>query len=1034
MPIPTSASSTAELIDRLVQRTDDNTYALTIPDENELSLYGIISKHDIDGVAKKHGIKRIDIRTPDKLQGSAGYQLARRVCDWVLANCKTLSQSILEKGVVIRVQDGDKSLAGDWYVYYKTDDSCVTKIKNLIPFLSSTTSKTIVPLSVERCVGVAATITSLFTSVFTPQTQTIPETPPTPTTTDVRLTIAQRIQKANFDDEFTQIATKALQRMEKHWIYSSTHKGNTRFIASNDFLSIEPIPTDPKASPSTMAKEAVKLYKEFLLSEYGPSIVENIRHRLKIDLDTLPALYPDHVFKCNIAALDLHMQDVDLLFHKLQKIQSAQFDVELTAVESPFVELFSSTSGFSIREIRGINNLLKKELNKEIPTIKDFYEFMNQMLPTEIADAKNLTPKQFNQLLSIIMPSKADRKRAYTGREILDRPIMGFHTMGDQNDINPTRDVHEHTQVFEDMKQLSWSGFFEILGHVSVKKTALRSKESQILTVQEKQVAEKAKELKKREDTLTHEVEIEESLFTSQIEGAPPKQENHSQSAVQWYTGLLLPAPSENGEERWYYVDAILDDNQGLVGHVLLPACEGYTYTDKRYTNNVSRKLPLIFLQRSTNSATNGISSYDSLQADLNPFGAPGSLDPYASKEYQLKYLKPRTIPLWVGYLLRAKETYTTLARASQLAPLLQEEIISKIKKYLLRSLKILEDELHQIATSEEGKQQVNHLLEKISQHRQILTNTDSLVLKQASDTPTPIEETVTLLEQHANTVQELPKYKQTQDIAYVGHSLGGALSQQFLHHYGPKLNRIPTQSATFICYSSDGPATDVKNDVEFMQFGNAHRKVLSFVSNNRKWHVTHQLEYGDFVPQSGGNHLGTEDYTNPKSKLWLDFSAMIFKPLPTATVKEIYAAPTHGRRIALGLPNGPKENVDYHPTNLTQKMLYDFDHAWILGPELANIFGYKVLSSPKLTEWLRLQASRVAYLGFRGHEAVYRLVEDPFKSVPRDQAGVMYVSYTPPPFSSQLALNTPHQTHLATTTTTTTTSDNLLDSPSNAA
>lgn len=1020
-PVP-APSSTAELIDRLVQRTDNNAYALTIPDDNELSLHGLIAQHDIKEVAKQHGIKRIDVATPINLQGSGGYQLARRVCDWVLANCKTLSQSILEKGVVIRIQDTNKNLAGDWLVRYKTEEGCLTKVKNLIPFFASTPSKTIVPLTVEPSVGVAATVASLFTSVFTPQAQAVAETPPSPTSSDVQLTIAERVKKPHFGDEFTQLATRALQRIEKHWVYSSIHRGQTRFIASpQGFLSLEEIPSDPTA-PNTsagMTKEAVRLYKQFLITEFGQRTVEYIQHALKIDFDTLPMLYPDHVFKCNIAALDVHMQDADLLFQKLRQLQTVKQELETTAVEQPFTDLFMDTQGFSLREIRGLHNIMKKKLNKEAPTIKDFYEFINALLPGEISESRQLPITQFNTLLSIIMPTQEDHRRAYTGREIIDRPIMGFHTMGDQNDISPTRDVHEHHQIFEDIKKMSMSGFFEALGHVSVKKTALRSRPLPSTNTLEQRSNSHSETLRQR-DLLLAQVETDNLLFPNSTIEPQSQRESISKRSFNWYTGMLLPAPSDvTGEERWYYVEAIIDDNQGLVQHILRPACDHYTYIDKRYTGGLPKPLPIIFVCRSTNSATNGISSYDSLQADLNPFGAPGSLNPYASKQYQLSYLQPRTIPLWVGYLLRAQASHQSMVNNPQLEPILKEEITSKIKKYLLRSLKLAQDE--------ETKQTIpnQEIIKKFTSIISTLEETDSSAVQSENASQDPYANVIKQLEQHADTLQELPKYKIEQDIAYVGHSLGGALSQQFLHHYGPKLNRIPSKGSTFICYSSDGPATDVQNDVEFMEFGRVHRKVLSFV-NQRKWIIQHQLEYGDFVPQSGGNHLGTEGYSNPKNKSWLDFSAAIFRPLPTAVVKEICAAPTHGRRLVKGLPNGPKEGVDYMSTTLTQAQLYKFDHAWLLGSELANIFGYAVLSSPKLTEWIRQKASQLAYLGFRGHEAIYRAFEDPFKSVPRDQEGVMNVCYTAPiltPYTTQQLILPP-----ITDTTT------LIDDPSHAA
>ena len=202
------------------------------------------------------------------------------------------------------------------------------------------------------------------------------------------------------------------------------------------------------------------------------------------------------------------------------------------------------------------------------------------------------------------------------------------------------------------------------------------------------------------------------------------------------------------------------------------------------------------------------------------------------------------------------------------------------------------------------------------------------------------------LLIAYGHQFKEDPRYKIHQDVACVGHSLGGALSQAGAYLFSTHLKRMPLPGHQFICYSSDGPAIDNSKDAEFMKFGRHHQELFQFL--HVKWKIYHQFEFGDFVPQAGGSHLGTTEYNRQKDKSWLDESAVVFRPLQ-GDAPAVVSSQTHGRRIGLATPER-----DYTITKITPTELSEFDHSYWLSARIRSIWGYRIFNSPRISEWVR--------------------------------------------------------------------------------
>ncbi len=218
---------------------------------------------------------------------------------------------------------------------------------------------------------------------------------------------------------------------------------------------------------------------------------------------------------------------------------------------------------------------------------------------------------------------------------------------------------------------------------------------------------------------------------------------------------------------------------------------------------------------------------WNSISADLLPAGAPGTSNPFAADFYEMPSIIKRTIPLWVAYLLMAKQSYeqtsNNLLKQKEIYEILIKAasfLDDQDKTVLEKKLNLPRQALHQGSLNQKGKT----IVQIINQFIEILTSI-------------------------AEEKNELPKYKIHSNIAIVGHSLGGALSQTFLVHITHQYGRVPLPGHNFICYGSNSPAVTKSNHSHFWEFILTHRKLL--ISLKQSWEITLQFEQGDVVAQS---------------------------------------------------------------------------------------------------------------------------------------------------------------------------------------
>jgi hypothetical protein len=833
-------------------RLDDQMWAYSVP----------------DGVDSSFEEIRINVPLPYK--GKDAYAVAKAVASTFDEKISRLRETVLKTGLNIPIDAEDPAIRGSWHISISTPKGIVRRslaaisdaVTQSIPFTRTFTDRKIVVVDASR-VPEAKKISQVALPIIT---QSNPHAFGGTSAEVLSKNIKDRLVSESFQDPFTLLASTCFQKYESFFVMEAEHRGSYRFVIDDEgrIRLEENVSSSERYSDEN--RKVVSAYVEFLKQEYGASFVSYIEANYNISFEKmiregLPLL-PDHVSKCNIGVNNIEIGDVEHLTRKLQDLLSQlQGQAKDPSWEGrkdrPAIAFLSEDrTSLSMREARG----LLRSIPKKEPTVNDLREYLTTLVENHLSTARQLPPFAFNALVAMIMPTDAELDRAFTGRKIRHLAIMGAHTMGEPHTSNPCRDLFELLHVFADCRKTNdWKNFYEILSHVVAKK----------------------------------------SLFRKTPNGTNA-----------WHVGLLIPGPNTpSGEALWYCNDAFYDDHKGNVNYILLPA-------SKLYVDANGTLPPMIKLYRSTCSTRNAVNWQDSLAADLNPRSSPGSLEPNAASEYERVYIRERTIPVWMGYLIAARSH----------------------KDYDDRGTARLEKAAHEFLEYLKNEGFADLGLEKVI--RKMLADGDFETLQK-------------MLTQYGLYFKEDPRYKIFQDIAFVGHSLGGALAQYGAWGFLAGSGRVPLPGNSATCYSSDSPGIDAASDAAFMKFGRDHQDLLQGL--NIRTRVIDLFEYGDFVQQAGECHLATTGFDAKKDASWLDFSAAVFRPIETTRVPSLVTpGSAHGRRIGLA-----KEGEDYTLTDVSPQNLWDFHHTLFLRGTLKQIFGSTLCLAPRATEAVRRGVSK---------------------------------------------------------------------------
>lgn len=754
------------------------------------------------------------------------------------------------------------------------------------------------------------------------------------------------INNGAFTDPFTSLAKEALQTDETSFVSEQPCTGSYRFELKNNLLRLVPI-ADGSAMNTTVddIRAAVVAYRDYLKKTFAWRILDSIEKKFQEQLEAYPQVFntpyepeeqlmgylqctlgidfelmikegkpllPDHVFKCNIAVNNIEMPRVESLFLRIDRLLKSAKYADNIPLDTPsqwmaFLISIKVDSYFSLREIRGMYCSFRGRNGDKKPTSAQFREyiasfnFMKDLQPSlnELIfgdKIRDLTPRAFHQLMEILLvdtdlidlpfSQRGAQDNFWTGRKIVHLGICGYKTMGNKKVFDPARNRFELLHIYRTLAQGNWNMLSELLAHVVVKKSLW-------------------------------------SHYPARSLDNPPDPANRERRVA-----LLIPFPDQGGEKRWYYVDGLLNDGGGDFNYVLVPACKGYvedeTSNDRLMT---SKRVPLIKLYRSTASDGEAESSIDTLLADTNPKKI-GALDFKRGDEYEVSYFNRCTIPVWVGYLISGKvaeavATFQALptkkvdVKSMSTQP---EDKIDMLKRFLVwqmaRAQKISPED-----APERAQNVLQAFIQGVGQENFETYLTTSL------------------------QAMEWEKQKLAQDVLFIGHSLGGALSQSGCYHFGAEQDRIPLFGCIYRCITYDSPGVTLSEARGFIQFGRRHKVLLKSLS--QRWEINFQFEFQDLVPEGGTCFLGVQDH-EPGDEEWLKIEGSVCKPAETAQDLTITTTPTHGRRFWQA-----QQGQDYVRTILTLQHLNDLKQSWLLSRELRGMFGYR-LTTPRISEIIR--------------------------------------------------------------------------------
>ncbi len=886
----------------------------------------------------QNGTTTIHIRTPGFDDRRLDYDLADKV-----ASCLNK-----EAGVTLALQQGvdfsdssEPQLKMKWAVQDITQTWFDTLQKTgIIPSYRVEFKSPPVQVLQITPSGVAAKASRLFSqtkkyfsSWIWTNKPTCSNPPATTFSADLATLTTNFLEKGAYQDPFTQLAAEALQQAETPFVAEGVPAGSSRYVLRSGVLSLEPnsLPLDKKA-----ATDALILFSDFLRASFAwkildgkdfLEIMQNLRNYSKIfskpflrkeqlfgylkctlgiNLQEMAAknlpLLPDHVFKCNMAVNNIEMLMVESLWVRVKQLKLMHIEKKTTLKDIHAFKAFlrDIATMFSYREIRGLFISFQKFTTGSLDTdsFKTYCESF-EYLPKHEEEGfgekiRDLKPDSFHRLMEILyvdtdavdLTKPGNPERFFTGRKIVHLGITGYKTMGNKAVYDPSRNLFELFHVFPSLRQENVQLANELLAFVVSKKSLWSH--YPIRPADLNAIADPA--------------ELSKKVLEEQRRVA-----------------RLIPYPTCEGQKRWYYVDGLLNDGKGNVNYVLVPASKGYLSDSSGYTE-FGKRAPLIKLYRSTASDFEAENSIDSLLADTNPNGV-GSLNDNAGLQYQVAYFARCTMPLWTAYLIKGDTAQALVEFKNSPKTKLEKDKIEPISTNEKRALltEFIAWQLREISKNdnpkvEEAQKLVADFITKVNEK-----TFDDFLLQTVEG-------------------QEWGLKKASQDIHFVGHSLGGALSQSGLCKFGAADKRIPLYGCNYKCFAYDSPGIKPEEALPFINFGNANRDLLGHFG--QKWEIHYQFEYKDFVPLGGKCFLGAFGYNKEQDASWLTIKARVCKPLESASDVAVLTAATHGRRFVQAAEMKSATKPDYKETDIPIDELLEVKYS-ILKGRVRKDFGY---------------------------------------------------------------------------------------------
>ncbi len=761
-------------------------------------------------------------------------------------------------------------------------------------------------------------------------------------------------QRSMASSGWTTLSSLAFQRYEKEY------KGTDAFtpekcrccliLDENNVLALQK-KSSKIEKQKTDNKRTVEAFFDAMKNEYGNKKIDDICYLYDIDYTTMieqgDPLTPEHVFRLNIGVNDIEINDLENLQKKLPD----------------WLENFEHTAGLfpddDVEDIISkmkVNPLFNAEIRGLLRAVQNDYESLN---PQNVAGwVRNLTqndtisemtPSDFNKLVSIYSIPNSDKQKMYTGREIFF-PIKSGYTIAETGMYKPWIDELELLQTFTNLENTSdWESYYEKLSYVVCKKHLFRK---------------------------------------------------HPESGYK--VGAVIPAPmSIDGEKRWYCVKQALHNGYGKLVYLLEPVCQDSTLpTVKLYRSTSSDKY-----------AAFGAKTIRTDLNPLNPPGYEGKnrTDHYENsviKEHTIPvwvgYLEmgKRTelesmddCKKTAAYLSKANETLY-LSKSREVKTLSLREIISRhepilntmfLEREIDRSFytelknsyvtsdafqldsegfqeKQKEDATKLVAQAARYKDEViknksPHLqLQAISEINDLIDElTDNIITNQArthellqleyfrkktinkllsyqnevdaaikshdiGQAKESLNNWINALNEHAIENNEQLSEKKVNGLTMTGHSLGGAGSQIFTVYYLVDGLRVPVPNSNWNVFSFDAPGVNRADNQAFKEYLSRFNDLFENLDNR----VSIYQQFESKSPFSGpGVPLGSAEDTQEAAVILsaCNFEACVYTKHPDAkTLAIAFSDKVHGTQFHEG-----KEGIDFSKDQILPHELPSF-------------------------------------------------------------------------------------------------------------
>lgn len=712
-----------------------------------------------------------------------------------------------------------------------------------------------------------------------------------------------------FEDPFSNLATVAFQKYEKEFT-SKDHfvpeYCQYRIVKAGNHLNLvhSSAPIDIESS-----KKAIKLYKNFLIKNFGIEKLEYIEHLYSFKLDAITSLTPEHIYRINVGLTNLEYQDLDLLLEHLHSLREQLKGFDEEELKEPLDAFLQKDTCLLGREAKGLHQYFAKA--NPLADLSDLHSWL--MALPDTTKSQELPIEIFSEILPIIHFSDEEKKKALTGREIFGFIRSGYTNAG-LGQYKPWVDQHQLTQFYPELIQnSSMTSYYEKLAHVVVKVHLAREHPTEGFRV-----------------------------------------------------GALIPAPPSHagGPLRWYKVTSCVSNSYGIFSITLESACNDPSLPAiKLYRSTASSRYALHSQSTVTNDLNNfnapgyqGIGLTDKyeekffkdrtipvwlgyniqaqndlendslIEAVQNLRQAENALLEEFNQNHRIKSLKE--IIQGHDFLLNDLERkmhpmscFLALFKCGKLskkwdyARLYQQLVKSYILKKKIknknafnprkdaREMRSILRKIYKLENSESTKLKIKLLIQDIDNH--ILTNHAQKKRREALDElnqsiyfklrdqrieletainaqdPNALEMANLLTNEWNNYAEDCGEsldQKIPGGVVMCGHSLGGACAQSHTVRWFTEKNRMPLPGNKCSLYEFDSPATNKAQNKKFLNWGTAHSSLFK-----NMFEIIRRQEAGDVVVTAGEEHLGAVRSKKQEEEIssWLRFDAAVLKRNP---------------------------------------------------------------------------------------------------------------------------------------------------------